>query len=51
MKNLVFVLWMLGYPLITALDRKWNKQPIELKAATAITVIFVWIAIGVLLYE
>ena len=58
MKNLPFVLWMLGYPLVIIMEkhlRKDNKDndsvSEEAKLLAAIANIVAWICIGHMIYE
>ena len=57
MKNLVFVIWMLGYPLVISIGdylssfspKENYSQPVIILAA--LTVVIIWGYVGWLLYE
>ena len=59
MKNLVFVIWMLGYPLVVSIGNYLSSSPEErysqpaaaLATLTVIIVIIIWGWVGWLLYE
>jgi hypothetical protein len=55
MRNLVFVIWMLGWPLINNLEHLWNPRLAaysgDVKIIDALILITIWVWIGKLLYE
>ncbi len=55
MKNLSFVIWMLGYPLVLALGEKWNPIPLDAtvseRGTAALVVFIIWFVVGRMLYE
>ncbi len=56
MRNLVFVIWMLGFPLVTALVDRF-RSPLTVKLSTeeevisALIELFIWGYVGYILYE
>jgi len=56
MKNLVFVIWMLGYLLVVSIGDYLSPFPEEkysqpVTALAALTVVVIWGYVGWLLYE
>jgi len=56
MKNLSFVLWMLGYPIVIAIDGylgflKGKTYSDHVNFWAALIVIIIWITVGKMLYE
>lgn len=57
MKNIPFVIWMLGFPFVQTINDfvyKYLLQetyPDSVEAATALVFLMIWIGVGSLLYE
>ena len=57
MKNLSFVLWMIGCPLVNTYSQYVseyllkNKYSKNVEGIASLTYLFIWFIVGVLLYE
>jgi peptidoglycan/LPS O-acetylase OafA/YrhL len=57
MRNIAFSIWMVGYPICCTLDSYVNEYLLNhvddatTNGITAFIVLFIWIFVGILLYE
>lgn len=51
MKNLAFVVWMLGWPLVFVLTSKITLIQSDLPSGTVSAFVGLWFCVGFLLYE
>ena len=51
MKNLPFVIWMIGFPLLSLIEDIYFPESRGRSGIASVTIVFIWIFVGILLYE
>lgn len=56
MRNLSFVFWMLGFPLVCSIGKyltraEYHEYSVEVRGVSSLIVLAIWFFVGKLLYE